>query len=304
MLISTATLDALRASFSAQFKAAFSEAVAWTDQLTMKVPSSTKSTTFGWTERVGKPREWFGDREILNAQARDYVMTSRDFEMTIGLDRNDIEDDNLGIFETTQIPELAYGFRKHPDAVFMDLLQSNPILFPNGDKVCYDGKAFFANDHAYGPDDSPSTIDNLESLALDATNFVTAYTKMVSYQDGFGRSLMSRPTHIIVPSQLKKAALDIVSATLTGGGNTNTLVNWVQVIEAEELNNDPTAWYLADLSKPVKPLVHMTRKSPEFVSKDNLTDDNVFFQKKFLYGVDSRDAFGFSLPHLMLKSKP
>ena len=40
-------------------------------------------------------------------------------------------------------------------------------------------------------------------------------------------------------------------------------------------------------------MIHQTRKPAKFVSKTNETDDNVFFAKTFLYGVDSRENVGF-----------
>lgn len=304
MLISTATLDALRTSFEGQFKTFLAEAPSFTEPLVFDVGSSTKSNTFGWTEATDQMREWFGDRVITNAQARSYVLTNRKWEKTIGLDRDDIEDDNLGVFEGVALKGLAYAAKKQTDRQIISLMQTNPVTFANGDNVCYDGKAYFATDHTIGPDDSTYTIDNLDSLALDATNFLTAWSKMVSYQDGQGNSLGIMPTHLLVPPQLKKTALDIVAAALISTGGSNVLVNWVEVLVIPELSNDPTAWYLADLAKPLKPYIRQTRRATAFTSKDQLTDDNVFFQEKFLYGADNRMAFGTTFPALMLKSKP
>ena len=52
-------------------------------------------------------------------------------------------------------------------------------------------------------------------------------------------------------------------------------------------------WYLADLSSGIKPIILQMRKEAEFVSKTALTDDNVFFSKQFLMGVDARYNVGF-----------
>lgn len=54
-------------------------------------------------------------------------------------------------------------------------------------------------------------------------------------------------------------------------------------------------WYLLDLSKPIKPFILQMRKQLEFVAKTALTDDNVFFSKEFLYGVDARYNVGLGL---------
>lgn len=54
-------------------------------------------------------------------------------------------------------------------------------------------------------------------------------------------------------------------------------------------------WYLADLRSSVKPFIVQMRKRPVFVSKTALTDDNVFFQKQFIMGVDARYNVGYGL---------
>ena len=54
------------------------------------------------------------------------------------------------------------------------------------------------------------------------------------------------------------------------------------------------AWYLVDLSKPLKPLIYQNRKPPQFVAQDRPTDENVFMRGEYRYGVDSRGAAGFA----------
>ncbi len=54
------------------------------------------------------------------------------------------------------------------------------------------------------------------------------------------------------------------------------------------------AWFLLDISRPLKPLVWQWRKQPEFISKvDPRTSDDVFMKNEFVYGVDLRAGMGF-----------
>jgi len=64
-----------------------------------------------------------------------------------------------------------------------------------------------------------------------------------------------------------------------------------------------TPWFLVDMSQVTKPVILQVRKRFEFVSKDRLTDDNVFNQKEFLYGVDGRYNVGFGLWQMAYGSK-
>ncbi|MBX3635963.1 MAG: Mu-like prophage major head subunit gpT family protein [Rubrivivax sp.] len=54
------------------------------------------------------------------------------------------------------------------------------------------------------------------------------------------------------------------------------------------------AWYLIDESRVFKPVIYQLRQSFNLVRMFNPDDHNVFFLKKYIWGVDGRAAFGFS----------
>ena len=62
-------------------------------------------------------------------------------------------------------------------------------------------------------------------------------------------------------------------------------------------------WYLLDTSRTLKPLIFQERKKPQFVSLDNVDDENVFFRKEYIYGVDNRCAVGFGFWQMAFGSK-
>lgn len=64
-----------------------------------------------------------------------------------------------------------------------------------------------------------------------------------------------------------------------------------------------TAWYLLDLSRPIKPIIFQKRMDYQFVGMDTVTDEVVFTAKKFRYGVDARVNVGYGLPQLAYASK-
>ncbi|TCP43359.1 Mu-like prophage major head subunit gpT family protein [Rhodovulum marinum] len=55
------------------------------------------------------------------------------------------------------------------------------------------------------------------------------------------------------------------------------------------------AWYLLDTSRAVRPLIFQEREPYTFESKTDLSDDNVFMNNEFLYGVRARANVGFGL---------
>jgi len=53
-------------------------------------------------------------------------------------------------------------------------------------------------------------------------------------------------------------------------------------------------WYILATKEIIKPIIYQERQKPEFVHLDKPTDQNVFSQKKFIYGVDARCNVGYS----------
>lgn len=307
MLITQASLDALRVQLEMGFDAAYAATETWHERLATSIPSSAKSNVYGWLAKQLKMSEWTGPRVALNLTERAYTLENKRFEATIEVDRDDIEDDNLGIYTAALVPQLASAAKKHPDQLLKAMLQSNSGNGP----TAFDGQPLFADAHPtyFGS----TTYDNKFALALDAANFNTNWAAMASYIGEDGEPLGVMPNLLIVPPQLKKVALEIMNGTTIAqvfGSNTaaaapdNVLKGWADVLVIPELANDPTRWYLADVSKAIKPLIVQNRRPDQFVSRDNMQDPKVFDQAKFTYGVDNRRAVGVSLPFLISTSKP
>ena len=62
-------------------------------------------------------------------------------------------------------------------------------------------------------------------------------------------------------------------------------------------------WFLLDTRRALKPIIFQDRKKANFVALDKETDQNVFMQKKLLYGVDSRCNVGFGFWQMAFGSK-
>lgn len=63
------------------------------------------------------------------------------------------------------------------------------------------------------------------------------------------------------------------------------------------------AWYVMDLSRPIKPLIFQLRRDVELVALTQPTDANVFMTKKFIWGIDGRYNAGFGFWQMAVKSK-
>lgn len=143
MLINRENLNAMYNGFKAAFINAFSGVKpVWASVATL-VPSSAKTENYGWLGQMPRLREWVGDRQVKSIAASGYAITNKKFESTIGVPREDVEDDSFGVFASL-FSEMGYAAATHPDELVFALLAAG---FTTN---CYDGQYFFDTDHPVG----------------------------------------------------------------------------------------------------------------------------------------------------------
>ena len=140
MQITTATLRGLRISFKTEFQNAFDGVPQLKDKVAKTIKSSTSSNVYGWLKGLSGMREWLGDRVVDNLSEAEYQLVNKHFEKTIGVDRNHIEDDNLGIYSDS-FQLLGDGAARLPEELVWGLLKAG---FTTN---CWDGQFFFDTDH-------------------------------------------------------------------------------------------------------------------------------------------------------------
>ena len=283
MIINRQNLSALYVGFKTIFQQAFTTSSPNYTKVATVVPSATKTEEYKWLGDVPRMKEWLGDREIQNLSSYGYEIKNKDFELTIGIDRNDIEDDTIGIYSPL-IQTMGQSAALHPDEIIFELLAA-------GFKTkCYDGKCFFDTKHKIGE----NTASNKSTKALSVASYGIARSSMMSITNDQGKPFRAIPNLLVVPPQLEGMGRKILFSE-TIDATTNIYKDSAELLVLPELAANPTAWFLLDVSKPIRPLIFQQRKSPQFIAKDSINDDNVFFQKQFIYGTDSRDNAGYSL---------
>jgi phage major head subunit gpT-like protein len=143
MIINVESLARLYTGFTAVFNAAFQDTQTWYEQAAMTVPATTRIMDYKFLLDFPMVREWIGDRQISSLEPKAFQVETKDWEATIEVDRNDIEDDQLGFYNPI-VAALAQEARKHPEKLIGDLLLgafSTP---------CYDGQNFFSTAHPLG----------------------------------------------------------------------------------------------------------------------------------------------------------
>src|SRR5882762_3712422 len=163
MEISVANLTALFTGFDVVFQRGFEKPPSYYEQITSVVRSASRQTTYPWLGRTTKFREWLGDRVVQALETHAYTIVNKNFEDTVSIDRNDIEDDSYGVYEPI-IEQLGYDTKIHPDMLLFQMLK-NSVTSP-GTVVGFDEQPFFSSTHPVGPmgrADADSLASNITS---------------------------------------------------------------------------------------------------------------------------------------------
>jgi phage major head subunit gpT-like protein len=161
MIITNAALQNLRTLVRGEFATQFTAFIAANPvykKLATEILSSTRSNTYGWLGDFPELREWVGDRVIKDMKESAYTIANKKYEATLGVDRADIEDDNLGVYRTRA--------QAMAQAVIAFFEQNVASLMKNGfTNLCYDGQMFFDSDHPLYPNkDGTGEATNVSNI--------------------------------------------------------------------------------------------------------------------------------------------
>lgn len=140
MLVNAENLNNLRVGYRTTFQNGLAMASTMHTRISTPVPSSTKEQKYGWLGKIPNVREWIGPRQVQNLQQHDYAIKEKPWELTVAVDRDDIETDNLGIY-TPMFQEMGQSTGAHWDLLVFGLLKGGWTT------KCYDGQNYFDTDH-------------------------------------------------------------------------------------------------------------------------------------------------------------
>lgn len=281
MIINQANLHGLEIGYSTAFNKRFGEVQSNYQKVATVVPSATGEQDYKWLGQMPSMKEWIGEREIQALAAYDYVIKNKKFEMTIGVPRDDIEDDKYGVY-TPLFTGMGESAALHPD----DLVFGSMM---NGfEEKCYDGETFFSEKHKIGE----NTYSNRSNKKLSEESYMEARSAIMSIAGDKGQSLNLVPDLLVVPPTLEKKAKLIVEADQING-TTNVLKGTAKLHVEPILAKKPNCWFLLCTNRFLKPFIYQIRKKIKFVSLNKDTDGNVFMRDIYLYGADGRSNVGY-----------
>ena len=143
MIITPQSLRGIYIGFNTIFNKALEEAKPLYTEVATITPSTTDSETYAWLNDIPSMREWVGEREVQNISASGYTIKNKPFESTFGINREEFDDDRLGVYSPI-IQEYAQNAVNYIDDLVFGLLKRGFI------NLCFDGKPFFSDSHEIG----------------------------------------------------------------------------------------------------------------------------------------------------------
>lgn len=293
MIINSKALTAIQESFNTLFNKGVGLAQPVWEKFAMKVPSSSKYENYAWLGAMPKMKKWIGERAVKQLAANGYTLKNESYEDTVEVDRDDIEDDAYGVYAPL-VQGMGQAATLWPEELVFECLKDG------FEKNCYDGKAFFDEEHPVG---KKKKVSNKTTAKLSLESYKEGRTTIMSVCDDEGKPLGLVPNLLIVSPALEETARRILKSELIAvkqaDGSyiteSNPYKDTAELLVSPRLADKPDYWFLLDVSKAVKPFVFQERRKPEFVAHTNPDNDKVFMEKKFVYGVDARGNAGYTL---------
>ena len=154
MIVNNGTLRTFGIAANASYQRGLGRAAPQRGVVSTVIPSTTGQNEYSWLGKFPRMREWLGDRVVNQMAAFKYAISNRDWESTIEVDRNDIEDDNIGIYAPL-FEEMGMSAETHPDELVFGLLKAMGMLRVSrqeemeGLDVHEHGLPCYASDSAY-----------------------------------------------------------------------------------------------------------------------------------------------------------
>lgn len=137
--------------------------------------SESESEEYLWLSDLPAVREWTGDRHLHTLSGLTYTLTNKDYELSIKVKRNHVDDNKLAMYRT-RIMEMAEKMARHRDKLVSDAVNNGHT------ETGPDGQYFFDTDHDSGGV-STANVDTSGAVApwyvLNTNNAVKPFVLQV-----------------------------------------------------------------------------------------------------------------------------
>lgn len=263
------------------FQKTYNETVSEADKLATTVKSNSLTENYTWLGEFSIMKEFLDERQIEEFKDHGYAITNKLFEATVGVPLTHLEYDKIGLYKPA-IEQMAQNCKQFGGDLVAQMIvdATDPVK-----GKCYDGKAFYAANHAMGA----NTYANMGAGVLDEKNLLAADAFMMSMKNAKGKNLKIRPNTLVVGPKQLSTALKLVGKENLASGESNPLYKRYDLVVLPEITD--LSWHLLDLSKPLRPFIKQVAKDGDFEADNS----QKFMKNKALFGAKSFMNAGYGL---------
>jgi len=231
--------------------------------LTSAFGSTTAANYYPFLEQIPGFREWIGDREFQNLRSQKFEVANRDFELSLVMPDKDLQDDQYGMY---------VGLTQQVAAGWPVLLYELLVEVLTNRVKAWDGYYMLSDSHVYGS----NSIDNYTTDSLSATSFEAALVAAGAWKFSNDKPCRTQFTHLLYGPKNEQTVFDLIKneyvvSKLATGGTADYVGGAVKnrnfgrvtpVLIPDFIGDYDDYWVLLDCSKPIKPVLLQTRKTP------------------------------------------
>lgn len=212
--------------------------------------------------------------------------------MTIGVPRDDIEDDKYGVY-TPLFSNMGEAAALQPDELVFGAMMSG------FNEKCYDGLSFFNTAHKVGD----ATYSNRSNKKLSRESYMEGRSSIMSIKGDKGKSLKLVPDLLVVPPALEETARLILEADQIDG-TTNVLKGTAKLHVEPALAEHPEYWFLLCTNRFLKPFIYQLRKKIKFTSLTTTTKETYTSERWGKEGGTTIHQISFTVDISKIKDLP
>ena len=293
--INTAALEkGLKMEFAKNYAAMLSGALSYradVQRVYTDTDSKSASEKYFFLKDYPAVREWLGPKEFAALTDADYTITNKDWETSISVYKNEIEDDQYGAIKQ-RVALMPRVLIDHKADLLVSLLEDGTT------DLAYDAAAFFASRAA--PNDNLLAGTGVTAALLQA-DLGTVRTAMRLFESDNNKKFGLTPDTVIVPAALETAMYEAVFSLsdVDGKEKANPQNKWIEsILVLPELDgSDADSWYAACTKFPLRPFIFQTREKPT----PYLLDHDVHVNKQLYFTAEGRYNAGYGMFQTCIK---
>ena len=294
MALGTAAAITKLRSLTGKFDQGMKQATPFWPAVCSEIQSDGYDEEYGLLGAIPGIREWVGNRDFKDLRAANWTIVNRDYEVSLRIQKNRIEDDRLSIYGPL-LQMLGIRMAQHPDELLFDLINGGEAA------ACFDTQFFFDTDHVWG-DSGAQSNDLTYTCAAPATPtvaemklaFNAAVRAMSRFVDDQNKLLnphvfdVNQAITIVCDTHLLQPLEDALSVRLQATGGDNVVIARPNIV-ASALYNSTLKFDIYKIDEPLKPYIFQKRKPASRQMKG--LDDAEFKDVKFM--ADARYNVGY-----------